>query len=91
MYTILKKIKGKAENFLLLQKTEELAVTLENLQIEVEVLGKQKDQWKYNNKVHAWYLRHEINFKMNLGEKNLGWNIKGCFVLLPALHPQELR
>ena len=48
-YTILKKFRGKAENSggslnsLLLEKIAELAMHIESLRLEVEMLGKQKE------------------------------------------------
>jgi hypothetical protein len=41
MYTILKKFNGEPDNSLLLEKTVELALHLESLRIEAEVLGEQ--------------------------------------------------
>ena len=80
MYTILKKFTGKLNDSLLLEKIAELASNLEALQMEVEVLGKQKEQ-EENKSWQAWCLRPEIYCMMKQGSKP-GWKVN-CYPTLP--------
>jgi hypothetical protein len=88
MYTILKKFTGKLNDSLLLEKIAELASNLEALQMEVEVLGKQKEQ-EENKSWQAWCLRPGV-YHMVKARSNLGWKLNCHLTLLHFTCPEHL-